>query len=339
MHWVQGDYAGALDWARRWVRAYPAGAPGWATLAWAFAYLQRGDSAVLAMQRAASLAGSDPWPNDQFAHLLLVTRNYDAADSAIASMSTSRITDRRVMAADLRVLLARERGRVRESMKAIEQFVASSPAAIGVGHMMRADNLRLTGQYAEASRLFESIGHVPNERLTFPIPGNSRAFCWHHALAADALAPSGDTIRLKAIADTLELGCTRSFYGRDWRLHHHVRGLVAMHGRRYAEAEREFGQAIWVAAEGWGRVLVERANAQVAQGRPRDAIVTLRMAYATRMDAMGRYVPISELDYRMAKAFAVAGEADSARVYVAYVRRAWRDADPEYLRLLDTLPG
>jgi hypothetical protein len=148
----------------------------------------------------------------------------------------------------------------------------------------------------------------------------------------------GDTIHLKAIADTLERGCSRSFYGRDWRLYHHVRGLVAMHGHRYAEAEREFRQAIWVAAEGWGRVVVELANAQLAQGHSRDAIASLRTAYATRMDAMGRYVPISELDYRMAKAFALAGEADSARVYAAFVRRAWRDADPEFKRLLADLP-
>ena len=51
---------------------------------------------------------------------------------------------------------------------------------------------------------------------------------------------------------------------------------------------------------------------------------------------MGRYVPISELDYRMAQAFVQAGERDSARTYAAYVRTAWRDATPR--SLLERLP-
>ena len=140
------------------------------------------------------------------------------------------------------------------------------------------------------------------------------------------------------MADTLEARCERSYYGRDWRLYHHVRGLVAMQGERYAEAERELTQAVWTQSEGWGRTTVELAKAQAALGRPRDAIETLRSGYATRLNAMGRYVPVSEFDYWMARTFAQAGAQDSARVYAAYVRRAWRDADPEIRRLLAQLP-
>jgi hypothetical protein len=40
----------------------------------------------------------------------------------------------------------------------------------------------------------------------------------------------------------------------------------------------------------------------------------------------------------MATAFQQAGESDSARVYAEYVRRAWRDADPEYRVRLAALP-
>jgi hypothetical protein len=53
---------------------------------------------------------------------------------------------------------------------------------------------------------------------------------------------------------------------------------------------------------------------------------------------MGRYVPISQLDFHMARAFAQAGESDSARIYAAFVRTAWRDADPEIRRQLAQLP-
>lgn len=106
---------------------------------------------------------------------------------------------------------------------------------------------------------------------------------------------------------------------------------------RHALAEREFQQAMWTRVEGWGRVTVELAEAQAAQGKVQDAITTLRTAYATRLDAMGRYVPISELDYRMARLFAAAGMPDSARVYADYVRAAWQGADAELERLLQDL--
>jgi hypothetical protein len=70
-----------------------------------------------------------------------------------------------------------------------------------------------------------------------------------------------------------------------------------------------------------------------------EAVAALRPGYATRLDAMGRYVPISELDYWMSVAFAQAGQADSARMYAARVEQAWQNADPEVLRRLPTPPG
>jgi hypothetical protein len=78
---------------------------------------------------------------------------------------------------------------------------------------------------------------------------------------------------------------------------------------------------------------VELARARIAAGRPM-AIAALKTAYATRLDAMGRYVPISELDYLMSQAFAAAGQADSAQLYAAYFDRAWKNAEPEARREL-----
>ena len=125
------------------------------------------------------------------------------------------------------------------------------------------------------------------------------------------------------------MACQRSYYARDWRLYHHARGLLAMRAGNFPEAESEFRQAIWTWVEGWSRTTVELAKARMALGRPRDAITALRTAYATRLDAMGRYVPISELNFWMGQAFAQAGETDSARVYAAYFDRAWANAEPD----------
>jgi DNA-binding SARP family transcriptional activator/TolB-like protein/predicted Zn-dependent protease len=340
LHWVRRDFPGAAEWARRWIRAQPDGASAWAALAWTYSYMQRPDSALPLMQRAVSLSGGDTWGQTEYARMLLVARRYDAADSAIAGMEASPSAERREAAGDLRALLERERGRLRASNRVLDSLMRVAPASRGFLGMMHAGNLRLLGDFARAARRYEEPAHAPGESsVSFPLPaGAARAFCWHHALAADAAAPLGDTNALRHYADTLERACGSSYYGRDWRLYRHVRGLLAMQAGRYEEAERELAQAVWTSVEGWTRTTVELANAQAALGRPADAVATLRSGYATRLDAMGRYVPISELDYRMSRAFAAAGATDSARVYAAYARRAWRDADPEVKRLLMDLP-
>jgi hypothetical protein len=174
-----------------------------------------------------------------------------------------------------------------------------------------------------------------------PAPGGaSRAFAWHHAHLADAIARSprcGDTPRLEALADSVERIGRRSYYGRDWTLHHHVRGLVAERRGDYALAETELRQAQWRLADGWTRSLAELANVQLTRGHATDALATLRNAYAARPDAMGRYEPRSELDYFMALAFRRAGALDSAGVYERYARSAWTNADPEVKQLLRAL--
>jgi tetratricopeptide (TPR) repeat protein len=207
--------------------------------------------------------------------------------------------------------------------------------------LVRGNSLSRLGDYATAEGLYERRIHGPDLRPPDPWPskpGTARGFCWEHALLADALAPTGDTVRLLAIADSLEHGCTRSYFARDWTLHHHVRGLVHAAAGRHAEAAHEFRRAPRFVAAWWPRTTVELAKAQLALGRPREAITTLQVAYATPLDAMGRYVPRSELDYYMALAFQAAGMRDSAAVYAAHIRRLWRDADPEVTRLLASLP-
>jgi DNA-binding SARP family transcriptional activator/TolB-like protein len=340
LRWSRNDLRGAADWARRAIRAQPDGAMAWAALAWSYSYLQMPDSALPLMQRAVSLSGGDVWASEEYVRMLLVARRYEAADSAITLLEASGSPARKEGAADLRSLLQREHGQYRAATRTIEAFLRAVPGPNGFADMMLASNPRALGDYTGAARRYELGMHGPSGiPLTLPIlPAATRAFCWHHALAADALAPSGDTATLRAVADTLERVCGRSYYARDWRLFHHVRGLVALQGRRYAEAERELQQAVWTPVEGWARTTVELANAQMGLGHPLDAVETLRMAHASRLDAMARYVPISEIDYRMALAFAQAGVADSALAYAAYARRAWQDADPEVRRLLARLP-
>ena len=332
----QGKWQEAERSARRWVELQPDAPASWEMLASVLSYRQRHREAIDAVQRAVTLSGRDPSTLDMWARLLIAARQYDAGDSLVRAWLTSESPQLRASAYDLRVLLLRERGEIRASNVALDRSEAELPNAGVQTILLRGNNLGRLGDYAGAELLYERSAHGPRlETREFPPVGTaSRGFCWHHALLADAIAPSGDTARLRALADTLAVGCARSFFGRDRLLHHHVRGLLAMQQGRWSDAEAELQQARWGVAESWTRSNVALAKAEMALDQPRAALAALRDAYASPLDGMGRYQPRSELDLLMAQAFSKAGHADSARVYEAYVRRAWRNADPELKRLL-----
>jgi DNA-binding SARP family transcriptional activator/TolB-like protein len=339
VRWLRGDLAGAERASRRWLELQPEHPLAWEQLAATLAYQGRFEAALEANRRALVLSGGEAAYEVGLGRTLVMMRDHEGADSVARAMLRRREPSSRTAAYDLRVVVARERGQLRAANRMMEEYQAENPGMTMFFDLVRGNNLGRLGDYAGAERVYERATHMPQHPspLRFPLsPGMSRSYSWHHALLADAIGPSGDTVRLRALADSLVLFASGSYYGRDWRLTHHVRGLVAMHGRRYEEAVREFRAAMW-GPYGWTRSNVEMARALRALGRPRDAIAVLRDAYAAPLDAMGRYQPRSELDLLMALAFRDVGEQDSATVYGAHARRAWRDADPEVARMLEML--
>ncbi len=332
----EGKWPEAERSARRWVELQPDAPASWEMLASVLSYRQRSREAIDAVQRAVTLSGRDPSTLDMWARLLVMARQYDAVDSLVRSWLASESPALRASAYDLRVLLLRERGELRASNLALDRAESALPNAGVQTVLVRGNNLGRLGDYAGAALVYERSAHGPRlETREFPPAGTAaRGFCWHHALLADAIAPSGDTVRLRGLADTLAVGCAKSFFGRDRRLHHHVRGLLAMLQGRWFDAEAELQQARWGVAESWTRSNVALAKTEMALGQPRAALAALRDAYASPLDGMGRYQPRSELDLLMAQAFRKIGEADSARVYEGYVRRAWENADAELKHLL-----
>ena len=280
LHWANADWDGAARWARRWINVQPDAPSAWSSMAWTLSYAGQPDSALALQRRAVTLSGNELWTMEQYGRMLLVNRRYAEADSVVKRIESLHRATSKGEVADLRQLLAREHGRIRESTRIIDALTAASPDAAWFVNLIRADNLRLLGDYAGAFRYFERLSHgPPDNQASLPIePPSARAYCWHHGLAADALGPSADTTLLRGITDTLSFGCHRSYYGRDWVLHHHARGLLAMRQGRYADAEREFAAAVWIRAESWGRTLVELAKARIAQGRAKEAVADLRVA-------------------------------------------------------------
>ncbi len=333
----EGRLSAAERAARSWVTARPYLPAAWSALASTLAAEGAFDRALEAARRARTLAPADPVYGDHLVRVLLAARRYTAADTAIARMS--RATDRQTRddAIDLRALLERERGQLRASVRTLEAGRREDPRGLGILGFEEASSLAELGEYAAAVRVDETLtrgepGSAAPDSSVTPVSGlvggRARAFCWSHALEAEALAGSDDTLRLHALADSIGQAASRSYYGRDRVLSYHVLGLIAEIGGRLAEAERDFRRAKWGYA-GWTSTLVHLARVQLQLHDPDDAVETLREAYAAPLDAMGRYVPRSELDLWMAQAFRAAARPDSAAVYRGYVARAWRQADPE----------
>jgi len=325
---VLGDNDGAERAARRWITLVPDMPVAWANLARVLAYRGRHGDALATIRHALALSNHDPHIALQLGWILVMGRRLDAADSLIATWNASGVRALERHAADLTAIVQRERGQFRASNRTIERAVVAFPE-LDFLRLIRANGLARLGDPQGARQTYEAFHPLGNPPESVFRGGDARTFAWHHALLADALAEHADVGALEALADSIERVGARSYYGRDWRLHHHVRGLVAMRTRDLARAERELQQARWVAAGGWTRTVLELAKVKLARGRPLDAVATLRDAYAAHPDAMGRYLPRTEVDFWMAVAFRDAGQADSASTYAAYTRRAWANADPE----------
>lgn len=318
---LRGNLAAAEQTARRWVQLQPNLPVAWAVMGDVLHYAGRYDASLAATRRAVMLSGNDPSYQVRTARALIAERRIAAADSVLSQIqSTSKQIQNDI--SDVRVLALRERGEWGKSNKLIEAYLATHPNDDAF-LLEEMDGLGRLGEYAAAARLFDTriaprLAPPVESAPQRPRGDAARAFSWTRALEANAIAGSGDTLRLHAIADSMRVTGALSYLDRDRHLYHHVLGLIAMQGKRYAEAEGEFQAARWGVA-GWTETVAWQARAEMAQNKPRDAIATLRQGYQGPLDAMGRYEPRSELDMLMAMAFRQAGMRDSAAVYDRYV--------------------
>ncbi len=329
---MRGDLDGAIHAGLRWVSVHPASPKAWDALESAFSFAGRDDEAIVAGRRAVSLS-RDPNVLVSFGRTLLMARQYEAVDSLIGDLRTSADGALRVGAIDLAAMLARERGEYRRSVVTLRFTDAGGLV------LVRADGLARDGRLDDARRLFEASGHADASDGAGPITASgARAYAWAHALEGEALARAGDTTAIRFLADSIAVVGAHSYYGRDWHLYHHLLALVHEARGEWSVAEHEFHSARW-GATGWTSSVEGEARAQLAQHRPLDAVASRRAAYAGPLDAMGRYVPRTELDYWMARAWLAADRGDSASRYVGRVRRAWAHADPHVRQLLDGFPS
>ena len=135
---------------------------------------------------------------------------------------------------------------------------------------------------------------------------------WSLTHEAGALAAAGDTLRLSALADTIEAYGRGTNLGRDSRIHHHVRGLLLAARGSDSTAVAEFRRATFSVTGGYTRTNVEMAKALIRLGRYADAVAILEPALRGSLEASNLYVTYPEIRLLLAEAYAGAGRTRSS---------------------------
>jgi DNA-binding SARP family transcriptional activator/tetratricopeptide (TPR) repeat protein len=335
------DSAGAANrWAREWTERQPSSPRAWNTLADQMLARHHYAEAVAAKRTAVTLKpGAEIEPLFR-AHLALRAGDRVAADQLLRRVAEGAAGEDGQQALWWLTISLREQGRLREALEVARRYRAQvaathaasrlGPRAVPYTALIEGQVLFEQGRYAEAAALFDSIGLAAEAPES---PGSSaRALAWALTHKATALARGGDTAAVLSLADHVREIGVESGYGRDWRLHHYVRGLALVLQGDTAEAEREFRAAIYSVSGGFSRVNLELARILRASGRADEAVSLLEAALRGPIDGSGLYLTRSKLRLELARALHAAGRSEQASEHLAWVARAWERADPEYRR-------
>lgn len=319
----------ALKTAREWTRAQPTSAPAWQSLALLYSKLDRFAEASRADSTVVRL---DP-PSDQGGlriDIALRSGDFATADRLIADYLNSSSPQTLDYADQAELTSLRMQGRLVEALPYAEAMRKRSinPGIRGAAPyeaVYEASILYDAGRYAEAAAKFDSVGRNP---LGESPTRQARHRTWLAALRATALAAAGDTTPLRQLADSAEVWGQISGYGRDRRLHHHIRGLLREAEGDLSGAAIEYRAAIFSPTIGYTLTNLFAARVLMKLGKPAEALPLLRSAQMGPFDGPNLYLSRTVNQEAMAQAFAQAGQQDSARIYNQRVAAAWTHADP-----------
>ncbi len=319
--------------ARSFLRAQPRSVGAWLLLAEVMNHHGRYAEAYDAFARADQLApGTENEREIARAALEIRAGDYAAAERRLRAVTTG--PDWLVGQAEwLLALTLRNLGRMGEALDVGRRgrFRGLGPDTLfALGNPIQlAQTLLESGSARESAALYDTIAaRPPFDAAQRGKVARHRA--WYLTHEAAALAAGGDTARLAALADSIEAIGLASLYGRDRKLHHHVRGLLLRARGRRDEAERHFRLAVYSWSTGYTRTNLALAELLLEADRPHEAVPILQAALRGPIDASNLYVLRSELHELLARAFAAANMPDSAAAHDRHVAEAWRGADPPY---------
>ena len=329
-YWMADSMDAAVRALQENVRLQPSSPGAWILLAWMYQYAERYPEALDAYQQGHELGAAANYPDAVSFYLTSAIRTGDFG-AVNTTLGQTLQSDPWTAAISLR-----QQGRLREALaqaraqRREEERGDPTHQIRFDGSIMEALVLMEMGRGREAAAHFDTIAWraAPTGEVMRHRAARHRAWMLTHA--ASALASVGDTALLPRLADSIEALGRMSAYGRDRRLHHHVRGLLYVARGELERAVSEFRLAVYSWTLGYTRTNLELGRTLLALQRPREAIDALRPALHGSLDASPMYVTRTEIQEELARAFEAAGQNDSARVYYARVARAWTHADRQF---------
>jgi len=329
--------AAADSLSRAWVGRQPRASAAWWARALVLNRLGRGADAVQAQRVAGQLAGARV--ADPISQVFDAVYNGDYA-SAERLLAGGDDPDWRLRRSRVwwRVITLRYEGRPRAAADAARALLAPEPTDSEHRREWLPLGISLfeAGDYARAADAFDSASNAGRAFEREHPWSMARRRAWTLTLRATVAAAQGDTVAVRALADTVAAYGVQSALGRDRLLRAYIHGLALERAGRWRDAVDSLRLSAYSPTEGFTRVNLELARAYLRLARPRDAIYWLQAALRGGIEGSNLYVTRPLLREELAHAFDAAGMVDSARAEYALVARAWANAEPLYRVRRDT---
>ncbi|HEX8718138.1 MAG TPA: BTAD domain-containing putative transcriptional regulator [Gemmatimonadaceae bacterium] len=330
--YVQADsFPAAERVAHEWVRRWPRSTAPWSALR---EILAREGRVREAQDAARQVTVLDPAADLTLSTALIDMHVDDFPAAANLLAQHARYGSRGMTEQELwwLVIARRNQGRLGAALAAAHELrrMNQSDSANQSGAIAEAQVMFEQGRFREAGTLFDSLAAMSPPGQPVAPSSLARQRCWMLTQAATAFAAAGDTARLAAMADTVEGLARLSAYGRDWTLPHYLRALLWKARGDPQQELAELHRAIWSPSEGYTRASLELARVSLAVGHPLDAVRIMQSALHGPMDASNFYLTRTEIHDMLARAFAAAGQADSAAAHSRTVAQSWRNGDTPF---------
>jgi tetratricopeptide (TPR) repeat protein len=283
-------------------------------------------------RRAEAAAVLSSVPRPTFQRDMIRLGQFEEVDRELLADLQSGLVNVRAEGRWLLLISLRNQGRLQEAMAlARDQVIPGSSQRVDLP--VEGTNIAIlpmeSGRPLEAAKVYRSIlaSHLTHGWST---GFKARYGTWMLALAGTALAAAGDTAGVRRIADSAEQMGSLSNWARDPRLHHFLRGLLWQRKGRHEEAVSAFRRALVSTTDGFTRINLELARSLLALDSAKAAVAILQPALRGGVDGSNTYVTHTELHEALARAFEMAGQADSAKAHWRAVESAWRRADPQF---------
>lgn len=319
--------------AREWIERQPQSATPWIALAFALDAEGRYDEALAAVDSATARQPGNRYI-DVRSSILIRAAAFDELEEMFRELLRSGGQETRATALWSLALAQRTQGRPREALNTVQQLYGLAahrsevPADLAFYQAAEAQALLEAGFAQEAAALFEGAADV--EIVDHSRARNARHRAWLLTHAATAYAELGNTARLTALADSVEYLGGLSAYGRDQRLHHHIRGLLHRMEGRHAAAVDEFRKAVFSPSGSFTRTNYELARSLLEIGRADEAITVLEEALRGPVGSSGYYLTRTEIQELLATALIAAGRDADAVPHLRWVVAAWDDGEPPF---------